>query len=88
MGLPEGSVVKNPPAVQEMQEMWVPSLGREDFLEEEMATHSSILPKKSHGQKSLAGYSPWGRKESNMIDHARTSTTYVIKFFYNLGHQR
>ena len=66
MGLPEGSVVKNPPAVQEMQEMWVPSLGREDFLEEEMATHSSILPKKSHGQKSLAGYSPWGRKESNM----------------------
>ena len=46
MGLPVGSVVKNPPAVQEMQEMWVPSLGREDFLEEEMATHSSILPKK------------------------------------------
>ena len=87
MGLPEGSVVKNPPAVQEMQEMWVPSLGREDFLEEEMATHSSILPKKSHGQKSLAGYSPWGHKESNMIDHTRISTTYVIKFSYNLGHQ-
>ena len=39
-GLPGGSVVKNPPAMQEMQ---VPSLGREDPLEEEMATHSSIL---------------------------------------------
>ena len=27
-----------------------------------MATHSSILPKKSHRQKSLEGYSPWGHK--------------------------
>ena len=43
-GLPGGSAVKNPPAMQEPQEMWVPSLGREDPLEEEMATHSSILP--------------------------------------------
>ena len=33
-------MVKNPPA---MQETWVPSLGREDPLEEEMETHSSIL---------------------------------------------
>ena len=35
-----GSVVKNPPA---MQETWVQSLGREDPLEKKMATHSSIL---------------------------------------------
>ena len=34
---------KNLPAVQEMQEMWVRSLGWEDLLEREMATHSSIL---------------------------------------------
>jgi len=33
-------VVKNSPAVWET---WVPSLGWEDSLEEEMATHSSIL---------------------------------------------
>ena len=33
-----------------------------DLLEKEMATHSSILAGKSHGQRSLAGYSPWGRK--------------------------
>ena len=40
MGFPSDSVVKNLPAKQEMQ---VQCLGREDFLEKEMATHSSIL---------------------------------------------
>ena len=39
-GFPGCSVVKNPPA---MQQIWVPSLGWEDPLEKEMATHSSIL---------------------------------------------
>ena len=43
MGLPGGSMVKNLPAMQELQETWVPSLGWEDPLEEGMATHSSIL---------------------------------------------
>ena len=38
-----GSVVKNPPAMQERQETWVQSLSQEDPLEEGMATHSSIL---------------------------------------------
>ena len=42
-GLPDDSVVKNPPAMQETQEMWVKSLGRDNLLEEEMATYSSIL---------------------------------------------
>ena len=40
--------------------MWVQSLGWEDPLEEGMATHSSILAGESHGQRSLAGYGPWG----------------------------
>ena len=40
MGFPGDSVVKNPPA---KQETWVRSLGREDPLDKEMATHSSIL---------------------------------------------
>ena len=35
--------VKNLPAVQEMQETQVQSLGQEDPLEESMATHSSVL---------------------------------------------
>ena len=30
-----------------------------------MATHSSILAEESHGQRRLASYSPWGRKESD-----------------------
>ena len=33
-----------------------------------------FLPGKSHGQTSLEGYSPWGRKESNMTEHAHTHT--------------
>ena len=36
-------MVKNPPTVQELQEMWVQSLSWEDRLEKGMATHSSIL---------------------------------------------
>ena len=44
-GFPSGSVVKNPPAMQESREIEpkVRSLGGEDPLEEGMATHSSIL---------------------------------------------
>ena len=43
MGFPGGSMIKNPPALQETQEIWVPSLGWEDALEEELETYSSIL---------------------------------------------
>ena len=44
MGFPGGSVVKNPPAMQEMQqELWVRSLDWEGLPEKEMATHSTIL---------------------------------------------
>ena len=46
---------------QETQEGW------EDPLEEGMATHSSILGK-SHGQRSLVGYSPKGRKASDTTE--------------------
>ena len=41
-------------------------LGWEEPLEEEMATHSSILAGKSHGQRSLVGYSLEGLEESDM----------------------
>ena len=46
-------MVKNPPAMHETR-VW--SLGLEDPLEEEMATHSSILAWKTHGQRSLVAY--------------------------------
>ena len=55
--------------MQETQDVWVQSLGWEDPLEEEMATHANILAWKPHGQRSLVGYSPQGRKESNMTEH-------------------
>ena len=42
-------------------EMWVCFLSWEDPLEKELATLSNI-PRKSHGQRSLVGYSPRGHK--------------------------
>ena len=61
-------LVKNPPAMQDIQ---VRFLGREDLLEKEMATHSSILAWKipwteKPGTSSMVGCSPWGRKELDM----------------------
>ena len=48
--------VNNPSAMEE-------TLGREDPLEKGMSTHSSILAREFQGQRSLAGYSPWGHEE-------------------------
>ena len=56
--------VKNLPAMQDTQ---VQSLGWEDTLEKEMATHSSFLPGKFHEQRSPVGYSPQDHIESNGI---------------------
>ena len=54
-------LVKNLPV---MQETWVRSLGQEDPLEKEMTAHSSG---ESHGQRRLAGYSPWGCKSRTYL---------------------
>ena len=69
-------MVKNPPAMQETQ---VRSLDQEDPLEMGIATHSSILAwripwtsdyymESLPCQRNLSGYSPWGRKESDMTE--------------------
>ena len=58
-------MVKHPPAIQKT---WVRSLGQEDLLEKGMATHSSILAWRIPWTGSLAGYSPWDRKESDTIE--------------------
>jgi len=50
---PVAQAVKSPPAMQEMQETKVPSLGQEDPLEKEMATHSSILVWKNSWTEEL-----------------------------------
>ena len=53
-------MIKSLPAVQETQ---VPSPGSGRSLGEGTATRSVFLPGKSHGWRSLEGYSPWGHKE-------------------------
>ena len=72
--------------MQATQETQLPSLGREDpwvgkipgsrrSLEEEMATHSSVLAWRIHGQRRLAGYSPRGSKESDMTEQLSTRSS-------------
>ena len=54
--------------MEETQDTWFRSLGREDPLEKEMATHSSMLARKILWAEGLVGYSPWRRKESDMTE--------------------
>ena len=56
-----------------IQEMPVQSLGQEYALGKEMAPQPVFLPGKSHGQRSLAGYSPWGGKELVMNEVLSTA---------------
>ena len=60
--IPSGSVVNNLPAMQETQETRVQSLGQEDPLEKDMATHSSIL-----ARKILWTEQPNGLQSSNSV---------------------
>ena len=60
--------------------MQVQSLGQEDPLEKEMAT-PVFLPGKFHGQKSLAVYSPWGRKESDILSTHTYKHTHTHDLF-------
>ena len=57
--------------------MRVRSLGQKDPLEKEMATTPVFLPGESQGQRSLVGYSPWGRKESNTTERLHL-LTYLL----------
>ena len=73
-GLPCCSAVKNPPANAGAQEMQVRSLGREDVLEKERAKPTPVfLPGKSHGRRSLVGYSPWSHREDT-TEHTHTNS--------------
>ena len=70
------STVKNQPATQKLQERRVQSLGQEDPPGGGHGNplQSGSLLGKSHGQRSLAGHSPWGCKESDTTEgteHAR-----------------
>ena len=59
-------MVKSLPIVQET---WVQSLGWEDHCKREWQPTPAFLSGESHGQRGLAGYSPWGRNESDANEH-------------------
>ena len=69
MAFPGGSAEKNLPATQGMQ---VRSLGQEDPLEEEMATHSSISCLENSMGRGAWRARVHGLSESDMTEHART----------------
>ena len=65
MGFPDAAVIQR--IHLPVQEMWIRSLGQEDLLGKEMATHSSIFAWKPHGLRDPVGYSPrdskWVRQD-------------------------
>ena len=69
-------MVKNLPAMWETQGQ---SLGWEDPLEKEGATHSSIVTGEFHGP-----YSPWGRKELDTTEYFSFSSYIVVKIYLYL----
>ena len=72
----DGLRVKNPSAMQEMrQEPGVESLGQEDLMEKEIATHSSILMWEISWAEESGDPSPCGCKESYMAEHAQAHRT-------------
>ena len=62
-----------------MWETWVRSLGREDPLEKEMATHSSILAWRIPWTEELGGLQYTGRKESDMTERLHFHFFFFLK---------
>ena len=63
----------------EMWETWLQSLGREDTLEKGRQLTPVFLPGEFPGQCSLAGYSPWGHKESDITEQLTFSHTVKVR---------
>ena len=60
----KAQLVKNLPVMQEIR---IRFLGRKDPLEKKMQPTPVFLPGKSHGQRRLVGYSPWGSKSQTQL---------------------
>ena len=68
LGSPGGSAVKNPPAnARDLRHGFDPQVGKIPWRRAWQLT-PLFLPGESHGQRSLAGYSPWAYKESDMTE--------------------
>ena len=86
-GFPGGSGIKNPPAMQEMQETWVPTLGWGEPLEEEMTTCSRILAWKISWTEEPGGLQSRGLQRvgyNRTTEHTPleldSTVCYVFKF--------
>ena len=77
MGFPGGTSGKEPTCQCTRHEMRFPSLSQEDALEEGMATHSSILSWRIPWTEEPGGYSPWGRKGSDMTERLTHTHTHT-----------
>ena len=66
--------------MQEMQEMWVQSLGQEDALEKKRATHSSILAWRIPWTEEPRGLHSMGHKKSDMTE---PSTVTMIQIWFD-----
>ena len=81
-GFPGGSVVKN---LLALQDTWFDPWARKISWRREWQPTPGFWPGESHGQRSLAGYSPWGCKESDTteqltLSNVRLELTRVIYF--------
>ena len=88
LGLLGGSVVKNSPAhVEDARDRFDPWVGKIPWRRRWQPT-SVFLPGKSHGQRSLVGYSPWSCKVLDMTEYANgffiIFTVHVIFFLKNM----
>ena len=69
-----------------MRETGVQSLGQEDPLKKERQPTPVLLPGKSHGWRSLVGYSPWCHKESDTTERLHftsvqpDNTLFILSF--------
>ena len=81
MGFPDGSVVKNPPAnAGDTGDVgYIPASGRSPGGENGK-TRPVFLPGESHEQSSLAGFSPWSCKESDITKQLSTMAQYSITY--------
>ena len=77
-------MAKHLPTMQEtwVLSTWVLSLGRGDLLEEGKEPTTVLLPGKSHGWRSLVGYSPRDRKESVTTERLHFLFFFISYLFY------
>ena len=73
-------VKQNLPA---MQETWVESLSEKDPWRREWQPTPVFWPREFHGQRSLEGYSPWDRKESDTTERPTLSFSSLWQVYWS-----